>query len=275
MKHINFIFILLISVFFASCDKNENTNPNLPECKLTKATFVNGNNQSSVTYSYDEQERLVKIVESDDDYSLSIDIIYDENGKIIKLEGSDNGDQFIGECTWDNNVWSIVFKLKEGDGWIETEWKPVVKFDDNNRAIEYMDYEKNDTGAFELFTKSVYTWVDDNISSEVFTVYSSTKRSSRSIFNRKNKQYPTNDSYTINYTYDDKNNAFASIGIMNIIWNELPITKNNIIKEEKSGSQSANNVEYSYEYSDKDFPVKSISSNMESGAYVQFEYDCN
>lgn len=274
MKHINFIFILLISLFFAACDKKDNANPDLPECKLTKETFVNGNEQSTVAYTYDDHERLIKIVSSDGDYMVSIDIIYDENGRIIKLEGSDGGDQFIGECTWDNNVWSTLFKIKEGDEWIETEWKPVVKLDDNNRILEYLDYEKNDTGAFELFAKSVYTWTGDNISSEVFTVYSTTKRTSRSIFKRKNKQYPANYSYTTNYTYDDKNNAFASVGFMNIIWNELPVTKNNIIKEEESGSQNSYTYEYTYEYNDKDFPVKS-SSPSDAESYIQFEYDCN
>ncbi|MCF6241448.1 MAG: hypothetical protein L3J74_08910 [Bacteroidales bacterium] len=275
MKHINLIFILLISVFFSSCDKDENVDPDLPACKLTKETFVVGNDQSSVTYTYDDSGRLIKLVEKDGAYSLSLNFNYNEKGQIIEIYGIDNDVEFKGTCTWENNLWSTVFTMKDGDNWIETEWKPVVKFNDSNQIIEYMDYEKNQTGAFELYRKDVYTWENGNITSTAVTIYSTAKRVTRKILKRKNKQFLADYSYTTTYTYDDKNNAYASVGIMNVIWNELPVTKNNVIKEEMNSAQGFNTIEYTYEYNDKVFPVKLTSSNMDEGNYIEFEYECN
>ena len=84
----------------------------------------------------------------------------------------------------------------------------------------------------------------------------------------------TKSSTTV-YEYDDKNNAFASLGL---IWGI--ITKNNETKKvETSTDGRFLTGSYVYEYNDKGFPTKITDTYTNNGpvdsGVILLEYDCN
>ncbi|MEN8123043.1 MAG: hypothetical protein ABFS35_22080, partial [Bacteroidota bacterium] len=116
-------------------------------------------------------------------------------------------------------------------------------------------------------TETVKTVSETTLFNRIF------KRSDRSLL----KSVTDAISSTTIYEYDDKNNAFASLGL---VVNYHGLNKNNMTKEiytYEGGEPETFN--YSYEYNDKGFPTK-MTETYTSGEITDtevtlFEYDCN
>lgn len=292
MKNLKNLFLLVMAgclILASACNKDKND----PEdeklaCLLTKITWINDDSANDVTtLMYDADRRLVKI--TGDTQSEYMTIEYNTEGKISKIASYESDiEDWHTNLIWTSNSMTAISEYKDDGVWVTDDYKTVIEFDADEQITKIGWFEKNEDSwvadDYELFT-----WSNKNITKSEH--WNSDKKKSNfekrfvnRLFRYKGNsslQKSVTDSKSSNttYEYDDKNNAYASLGFLRDI---AGLNKNNVTKEvytRLGDNQYSRTTNYSYEYNDKGFPTKITETQTSSygNTYtyvVLLEYDC-
>ena len=278
--------MIVIFIALTSCEKDDNNggDNNKAACLLTKATWSNSedNRTESLTFKYDSNNRCIKV--ESNDFALNIE--YNSNYKVSKISSSDYESAF----TWTASTLTKISKYKEGEDWIASNYKIVYNLDADGKVTKEQYYNKQEDSSWIASDRYYkYTWLGGNlVQQECWNTDDSSKKNKSLLFNKlfgitkTNTLKSVNDKidYTVNYEFDDKHNAFSSVGMSWDVGIEIEapgqVTKNNV----KKASSGDSYVIYTYEYNDNGFPTKvSHIDGTESGGTATYttvyEYNCN
>lgn len=278
-KNKNLIYPLIAIVFILfvinSCKKdNYGTADNYNACLLTKIawTDLETGNEQTIEFEYNSHRKPVKIIYNFG-WPYSETIKYGENEKIsatMKLRDST-------VFTWTDSSLTKDTYQEEQFGWPDDAiYKTVYDLDTEGYIVKCQSNNLFEAGYYEL-----YAWEYGNIykkekwapsfnigfgdSSMIYKLFRQARINTP-------LKYETDTIYTCyTYEYDNKKNAFSSLGIL---WGSRGTNKNNITKMvsiSSNGNTSTDNIKY--EYNEKGFPIKSQGGSFNE--VTHFEYDCN
>ena len=222
----------------------------------TVASWYDGEiiEEYTITYTYNNKNLPVKVVESSN-WSLSIvEYSYDDKGNLTKEWTVDhNGDTFGNEYTYDSNGNQIQSVYTNSDG---------------KKSITDYTYDSNGNRIQSVYTNcmgenDVYDTIYDdkgNIIKEVHTgiygkdIYDYIYDSKGNLIKRVTT-YSSGSKYITDYTYDDKNNEIKAVtsdsnGEKTVIYDTTYDEKGNKIKEVATYSDGSKQI-YEYAYDDK------------------------
>ena len=247
---IMFIGLLIMSQFARNKDESS---PEGTSCLLTRITKPGGETGGTITHiiEYNNQRKPVRFYEADNPFNY------------VSIEW--DGDQLTKVTKYLNNALSNIYTYtRNGDTLnvlIETFYKSsyfekiVYTLDENERPIKEQWYWKNSDGDWESGNYFLYFWENDNLV--------------------RSEQWFTDKIYTKTYEYDNKNNAYASLGLF---YGVEAFSRSNIVKEiiEYNNGGTADITTFEYIYNEEAFPIKltkTFSNNTTED--ISFEYKCN
>jgi hypothetical protein len=277
MKNLNKLFVVLcigLLLFATSCDKATEGDPNGGGSAflLTKITWqwVNeeGITENDIaTLEYDSQSRLSKIKEIYDDTTTYESILtYDANGKLSQEMELDNGVETDKTTyTWTATNVTELYSSKEGNVWVD-DYKYVSELNSDGLITKEEEFYKQDnvwlSDSYYLYTwangnnTKEEEWYLGNMKSSVIKHLKSRHHKDLNVSGLKSANDTKQSTYT--YMYDDKNNAFSSLGF----WDGTEaLNKNNVTKSTRSYAGQPDEVDtYTYEYNSDNYPTKSTAT---------------
>lgn len=244
MKKILCLFGALALVL-TSCSSDDENSENLilPKTVTYKYSDAEGDNDKAVIV-YNGN----KIVSAG--YSASDKEVYTYTGDLItKIEdfASEGNISSTNEFTYENGKLKIDL---------------LTEISGDNTYISKTVYTHNNDGTISYVTYSDVNTIDDNKTSEGVLTYSNGN------LVKKTENYKAGSSYIKTYEYDTKNSPFKNVlGYNLLIDYDTMATQNNVTKMtnvysngESGGSTSV--FTYTYEYNDKEYPVKQVETNL-------------
>lgn len=276
IKKIIFVAFLGLNFFMLSCnEEEENVTPDLeteeeieiPACIVTK-TYNNSYYIENIYYNPDGTLDKIEYTDENEvleDFALHT---YNESGEIEKVEYFIAND--VNTATRYNEIEynadgkiAKILNYDDADSGYELESSEVFSYDSDKKLIK-VDY-LGSTGELELH----YTFEEYDQEGNFLTVklydYVNGEAEIRSIRE---------------YTYDDKPNAYLSLGGFVYGYDVFTSTPNNIIKvtdTDGEGNPTGEGYIRTFEYNENGFPVKHTDEYDDSPGneyYVFYEYDC-
>lgn len=276
IKKIIFVAFLGLNFLMLSCNEEvENVTPDLepgeeteiPTCVLTKSY----NNSYYIENIYYNEDNTVEKIEYTDENEVLEDFAiysYNERRQIEKIEyySASDVNTVIRYSEIEYNVESKITKITnfdDVDGRYELESYDVFSYDANNMLIKVEYF--GGTGELELhFTFEEYD-AEGNFLAVKFYDYENGVAEFRSVRE---------------YTYDDKPNAYLSLGGFVYGYDAFSATPNNIIKvteTDGSGNPTGDGYTRTFDYNENGFPVKLTDEYDNSPGnqyFVFYEYNC-
>lgn len=276
------ISLLAISLF-ASCGKDDNSDPSDPKCLISGLTdtwevVCDGFTESGsrqINFIYDSNDRLSKWEWDDGDYIL---FEYNSNGKLIKTEEHFEDEVYYQHFTWEGN--KVTRQTYWGDE--PNPSKIIIELNGNEEVVRVDGYYKYDEEWF-LVWYDMYTWQNGNIvkveeyyidDGEKIAEIQSRKRSRKGMLSNPNlhedenvagqKLKSTGGDFVLEniltFTHDDKRNPFSlhqALGLWDL-WSPLFQSKNNVVSwtqtEPLEGGEDTWFATIQYEYNVQDYP---------------------
>ncbi|MBP2616527.1 hypothetical protein [Chryseobacterium jejuense] len=264
MKIYLFLGALSSVLFFNSCSGNdEDDTPNNPESQifLSKVTTVNYTNPSNpntsvVTFDYNSQKQLIKVLSQGRATSFE----YDINGKLSKTNYYNTDGTIAYYTTWSYNENQL------------TTIKSIYPDSNNNTTKAYTYNNGKVTSTSLCFSlncttpsTSSYTYIGDNVSTEI--IFSDNIGGSSTIkreFSYDNKVNP----YSLTNTYFRTYLAGTQF-----------LSQNNYTSEKISSKDSAGNwvqiqnITYEIQYNNAQLPSKVIGKDANGNTFIEYNYE--
>ncbi len=247
---------------FSSCVKEKETRQieNDFECALI---YLQADTYS-YEFSYDNEKRLINATYNN---YASTPAIYEAtdfyNGKVSKYQASTDGyDYFYETYSWGRNELTIFYYEKDDFDNYFLETKYVFTYDSQGQVIQ-RDWYRDSGSGLQLVGIRKYTWYNGNITKREYW-FPNKKMGIENLpiadsYNSfsKFKSMDETWSYTVTFTYDNKPNAKASLGLF---WVDDSFSKNNVTSA-------------TYEYADGSFAVSNIAYTYNSDGYPEYSYE--
>ncbi|WP_242206199.1 hypothetical protein [Aestuariivivens insulae] len=197
---------------------------------------------------------------------------FNYNGnKLMSVVGTDGSEEWKNVYTYDNNDNLVKDDFFDADGHIASV---VLEYNSNGKVASYIENFFEPSGLSDRKYKKIFTYNNDGtITNKVYVDYLNSgfelKWTETITLNEKNIiKILDDDGYKIDYTYDNKNNAYKNIHaieVLNILSeNEFGSiiygNTHNVIKYVESDSSISDNYNdtIEYTYNEKNYPKTAI-----------------
>jgi len=287
MKKINGIFLLILILFvtLTSCVKDPEDKSVEQDLSCLLTEYIG--NDWQYYFSYDQKDRLERVLYDSDNGSYSYEVTDYTDGKVSQIVLINDGyESFYEQYYFGTNELTVEYYSKDGiENWyLEDRYEYTY---DSQGQVKKRDwyYDANDGYGLNLIGYRKYTWRSGNIIKREY--WYSNKKSAK--LDRQNLFDPyepkhhlksTNDeiSYTANFEYDNKPNAKASIGLF---WLDVTFSANNITKATytyNDGSINVSNISYSYQANGfPEYSTEAYKAEGENTVYYEnfYHYQCD
>jgi len=275
---------LSLFMFTISCDKDKTENKTEPEvsekCHLTQIKWQE--DDDVVRFEYDNNNRLVKIVEGDGYYEL---ISYNSQNQIEKIVSIDEGEEYLRAFyNWEVKKLTITSEAKTEEGvWEQEQYKTIADLDANGHTTKERHLRLTESEWVEYYYLDL-TWIDGNLIRSEYWRDHDVKETKAPLIDRMNFfnlfSYSSKDFVkegTTTIEYDDKNNLFGAF----VGYYDINQSKNNILKltTTNTNGEATEFLENTYDYNDEGYPSKMVMRwvyfDTEDISTVFLEYDCH
>jgi hypothetical protein len=262
MRKIGFITSMALSVFFASCDKDD-VNPNDPQPEGSRIKKVEYSSNEYTSFVYNPDNTISKMVFADAGEINNANFTY-SNGKLGEIE-TDDGIAY--QLRYQDGKANVVDILEDGTGKIS--FNELSYYTSSGYLQQVTTYSTTTNPAvFPPFFRITYDYYNDN---------SGNVKEAKYYFWDEN----INDfvlEKTIEYSqYDNKVNPFAQFGIVGYLLFGVNTTHNpgKMVEKDDNG-QVISTSTFAYTYNSKGLPVQAVETVVENGATetntVKFTY---
>ena len=253
-----FLFSTLLVLF--SCNNNDidETLPIENPILLQKATtrFPNNNLYRIVEYFYTENKLTREHLYNSEEELISVfTYTYNNNNLPIRANNYDEND---------NLTSYVLFYYNNNDEFIS-----YITFEESNMTAQKHDliYNTSNSVTDNIYVGD-YTIQDQNIGENNYIIDDNGNRTTL-----------TTNSYSLTYTYDNKNGLFKNIASKNILNQAHSLddiinagTNNNALSFEYNGNNIIDHVDLIYTYNDSNYPISRTQESADFGTSLTTEY---
>ena len=253
-----FLFSTLLVLF--SCNNNDidETLPIENPIFLQKAItrFPNNNLHRIVEYFYTGNK-------------LTREHLYNSEEELIRVL----------TCTYDSN--NLPIRANSYDENDNLTYYILFDYNNNDEFISYTTFNETNMTAYKhVLIYNTNNSVTDNIYVGDYTIQNQNIGENNYIIDDNgNRTTLTTNSYSLTYTYDNKNGLFKNIASKNIL-NQAHIlddiinagTNNNALSFEYNGNNIIDHVDFIYTYNDTNYPISRTEESADFGTSLTTEY---